>query len=242
MSIKKDMIAPAETEAKTKTKSTVEYTTSPVISVADGITHNCGECENIKTVRFGVTEAGAVIIPCIDRSDFPGGHRFYCPFCKRYHIHGTSEGHRSPHCFKSESPLLGRDYYIRHMTPSEEAIYKSMSPKNKFRIEGLTDRAETGDREDFINEHRPLCVQDVLEGMQDDVFDFELVCLKSRLDRGTITKEYYNFMTEGMTIGEMCERGFITCQTRDELNDEAREAWVDEQENKWLDMCADGGV
>lgn len=241
MIAKKDLIAPASTEAETKTKITIDNTHSNVIKVADG-TYDPGECEIIKTVRFGVTEAGAVIIPCIDRPDFKGGHKFYCSFCKRYHLHGLSAGHRCPHCrVDKPTPLSGKDYYVRHMTKAEEARYRSMSPKKNFWIEGLKDWADTQDREDPENEHRPLCVQLAIGEIREDLHDFELLSMKSRLVRATITQDYHDFMIEELTLDEMCERGFITCQTRDELNDNAREAWVDEQENQRLDMCADGG-
>lgn len=39
-----------------------------------------------------------VDVICVPRTDIPFGWRFYCPFCKVYHLHGTGLGHRVAHC------------------------------------------------------------------------------------------------------------------------------------------------
>jgi len=38
--------------------------------------------------------------------------RAWCPFCKHYHYHGASEGHRTAHCFDSHSPFEETGYYL----------------------------------------------------------------------------------------------------------------------------------
>lgn len=40
--------------------------------------------------------------------------RFWCPHCRKYHIHGNDrDGHRNAHC-NLNSPLYKEGYIIRH--------------------------------------------------------------------------------------------------------------------------------
>ena len=56
------------------------------------------------------------IISC-ERSE--SGLKFYCEYCKRIHLHGLGEGHRSSHCSNKESHLLGG--YILKLVEVKEA-------------------------------------------------------------------------------------------------------------------------
>ena len=38
--------------------------------------------------------------------------RAWCPYCRRYHIHGAGEGHRVAHCLDDASPFDGTGYYL----------------------------------------------------------------------------------------------------------------------------------
>ena len=51
------------------------------------------------------------MIKCLPRSDFVGGMKFWCPFCKKWHLHGRGNGGRTPDCTLPDSPfrLLGYD-------------------------------------------------------------------------------------------------------------------------------------
>ena len=46
------------------------------------------------------------------------GMKFWCPFCKTWHLHGRGPGYRAPHC-KPSSPMYERDYYIKMMSKAE---------------------------------------------------------------------------------------------------------------------------
>lgn len=40
--------------------------------------------------------------------------RFYCRYCRTYHIHGAGEGHRVAHCHGNDtSPYYKTGYYLR---------------------------------------------------------------------------------------------------------------------------------
>jgi hypothetical protein len=41
-----------------------------------------------------------------------GNWHFYCGYCKRDHVHGAGEGHRTSHCKAPESPYCEEDIYI----------------------------------------------------------------------------------------------------------------------------------
>lgn len=48
----------------------------------------------------------------IPRKDFPSGWKFYCIFCKKYHLHGEGLGHRVAHCFSEKSPYYETGYNL----------------------------------------------------------------------------------------------------------------------------------
>lgn len=65
------------------------------------------------------------------RSDFKGGIRFLCPYCKKYHLHGRGEGHRVEHCDRI-TPFSKKGYYLR-LLPSERAKCPEFYP-NKCEV------------------------------------------------------------------------------------------------------------
>lgn len=58
------------------------------------------------------------VVKCLPRRDFAGGLEFWCPFCKKWHIHGRGEGHRVAHCEPS-SPYYEHGYILKMMNRAE---------------------------------------------------------------------------------------------------------------------------
>jgi hypothetical protein len=56
--------------------------------------------------------------------------RFWCPFCRAYHVHGAAggEGHRVAHCLNQRSPLRDGGYFIKldpaHKKPPSCAAWR----------------------------------------------------------------------------------------------------------------------
>ncbi|MHA1867427.1 MAG: hypothetical protein ACTSXD_05120 [Candidatus Heimdallarchaeaceae archaeon] len=68
-----------------------------------------------KTIILGYKKIQGKNIPvilCEKRKDIPEGMKFYCEFCKRWHLHGKGEGHRAAHCFNSDSPYENTGYIL----------------------------------------------------------------------------------------------------------------------------------
>ncbi len=58
------------------------------------------------------------------RDDVLGGLKFWCPFCRVYHLHGRGEGHRAPHCStRANSPFSETGYILRIDPPRESKEY-----------------------------------------------------------------------------------------------------------------------
>jgi len=55
---------------------------------------------------------GIPIILAEPRPDFLGGWRFWCRYCKRWHLHGRTLGHRVSHCTVPDSPLNRTGYIL----------------------------------------------------------------------------------------------------------------------------------
>jgi len=53
------------------------------------------------------------IIECSKREDIDFGLKFYCVFCKRYHLHGEGDGHRAAHCINDKSPFMEDGYVLK---------------------------------------------------------------------------------------------------------------------------------
>lgn len=69
-----------------------------------------------KTPIIGYLEYKGVrypIIQTIPRVDLDFGQRFWCEFCRRYHLHGEGGGHRAAHCSNPLSPFLLIGYILR---------------------------------------------------------------------------------------------------------------------------------
>jgi len=60
--------------------------------------------------------------PVIKAKIVDGLAQFYCPYCKRNHIHGAMSGMRASHCMNRESPLYSKDYYLE---VQEDGLEKS---------------------------------------------------------------------------------------------------------------------
>jgi hypothetical protein len=75
------------------------------------------------------------LIKCLPRADFEGGMKFWCPWCKKMHLHGIGDGHRAAHCTASNSPFNESDYVIQLMSKAElkeikKAIDRILDPEN----------------------------------------------------------------------------------------------------------------
>lgn len=64
------------------------------------------------------TEARIPMIKCLPRADFLGGMQFWCPFCRKWHLHGRGRGSRAPHCDCS-SQLYESGYKIEMFSQKE---------------------------------------------------------------------------------------------------------------------------
>lgn len=51
--------------------------------------------------------------------------RFWCPYCKHYHTHGSGEGMRASHCFNPKSPLYSKDYFLVLKQPTKKPLEAS---------------------------------------------------------------------------------------------------------------------
>ena len=68
------------------------------------------------------------VVKALPRIDGVDGLMFWCPFCKRWHLHGAGEGHRAAHCFNEESPLDKRGYVLKALTKTEmKKLIKALS-------------------------------------------------------------------------------------------------------------------
>jgi len=57
----------------------------------------------------------ATIILALERTDCKG-LKFFCVYCKREHLHGEDEGHRTAHCSNLKSPYLETGYILKRKT------------------------------------------------------------------------------------------------------------------------------
>ena len=61
------------------------------------------------------------VIKCLPRAiihDYRDGMKFWCPYCKKWHLHGRGNGSRVAHCV-SESPFFEHGYVIKMMSKAE---------------------------------------------------------------------------------------------------------------------------
>ena len=59
------------------------------------------------------------VVKCLPRRDFIGGLEFWCPFCKKWHLHGRADGHRCAHCDNMMSPFYNSGYILKMMNRAE---------------------------------------------------------------------------------------------------------------------------
>ena len=66
-----------------------------------------------KTIILGYADG----IPIVEaKADVETGFlSFYCQWCRKEHLHGRSEGHRSAHCVNRDSPLYERGYILKEV-------------------------------------------------------------------------------------------------------------------------------
>jgi hypothetical protein len=75
-----------------------------------------------------------------------GPIRAWCPYCAKYHYHGTGDGHRVAHCM--EGPFKDRGYYL--LTPSTDSDKTKNSARRMRRAASKMERVtwhETPDPE-----------------------------------------------------------------------------------------------
>ena len=46
------------------------------------------------------------------REDFPKGWKVFCVYCKKFHLHGETLGHRTAHCDNDDSPYNETGYVL----------------------------------------------------------------------------------------------------------------------------------
>jgi hypothetical protein len=56
--------------------------------------------------------------------------RFWCRFCRRYHLHSAGEGHRVAHCVDDQSPYR-RTGYVLALDPLHRPTPGSMTPQRE---------------------------------------------------------------------------------------------------------------
>jgi len=80
-----------------------------------------------KPVIIGWVKDIIPIILCKEREDINlrGAMKFYCPYCRKNHCHGTGEGHRIAHCHNEKS-LFERHGYIITLNPNFVLSEKSV--------------------------------------------------------------------------------------------------------------------
>lgn len=93
-----------------------------------------------------------LIVKALPRSDGVPGFMFWCPWCKRWHLHGIGEGSRASHCsFEVKSPL-GVGYTLKRLSKVElrglaEGIVRVLSTTERRRLVKYiqwTDRVQGG--------------------------------------------------------------------------------------------------
>jgi hypothetical protein len=47
--------------------------------------------------------------------DEKGNLSTWCQYCRKFHHHGTGEGHRDAHCFEEDSPYIRTGYVLKKM-------------------------------------------------------------------------------------------------------------------------------
>lgn len=62
------------------------------------------------TESYPTFPEGYPVLPAFTFTD--GTMKAWCPFCKEWHFHGQSEGHRGAHCTKADSPFHKTGYIL----------------------------------------------------------------------------------------------------------------------------------
>jgi hypothetical protein len=66
-------------------------------------------------MRARAPKADLPVFICREERSRSGGvtWTFWCPFCRRRHIHGAVAGHRVAHCIRPDSPFKRGGYILR---------------------------------------------------------------------------------------------------------------------------------
>ncbi len=73
-----------------------------------------------ETPIIGSMPDGTPIIQCTWRKNSYQMLKFWCSYCQKEHLHGQDEGYRGSHCDNPESPLYGKDYFLKEPAEAEE--------------------------------------------------------------------------------------------------------------------------
>jgi hypothetical protein len=64
-----------------------------------------------------MSEKTIPVVKGLPRFDGVPGFMFWCPWCRRWHLHGVGEGHRAAHCAKG--PFVETGYILKALTKKE---------------------------------------------------------------------------------------------------------------------------
>ena len=67
------------------------------------------------------------IVECELRQHYVGGLKFFCKYCKKYHLHGRGLGHRSAHC-GADTPYKETGYILKLKAGEIEKFEKDLQP------------------------------------------------------------------------------------------------------------------
>ena len=79
-----------------------------------------------------MTSKKAPIVLAIER-DEKGNLSTWCQYCRKFHHHGTGEGHRDAHCFVEDSPYIRTGYVLKKMKLSGREVVTKSEPKQVIR-------------------------------------------------------------------------------------------------------------
>ncbi|SEF46611.1 hypothetical protein SAMN04487919_101274 [Bacillus sp. ok061] len=75
-----------------------------------------------------MTSKKTPIVLAIER-DEKGNLSTWCQYCRKFHHHGTGEGHRDAHCFEEDSPYIRTGYVLKKMKLSGREVVTKSEPK-----------------------------------------------------------------------------------------------------------------
>jgi|GEM_PF-2785383 len=104
------------------------------------------------------------VIKCLPRVLIYGyGMKFWCPYCKTWHLHGIGNGHRVEHCTAINSPFKEHGYFLKMMAKAElREIQKEITtylndPGCSFSVLDQNNKAICFKNEDSPTNCKPNC-------------------------------------------------------------------------------------